>query len=134
MTSEPYKYSLRMSRTSRIAIRIIIMHQHITYRFVLYAGYSLKRSDVTGNRFEWELGEKRLYMTPPPPPYIIVLASSVTTKEVKAIEFRRIPNQPYCAYDLLIFTVYHPEVGYARSELRFVNGPNRETYHPFLFS
>ena len=41
--------------------------------------YSVKRSDVTGNRF---------YVTPPPP-YFIVLASSVTTMKVKAIEFHR---------------------------------------------
>ena len=51
--------------------------------------YSVKRSDVTGNRFEWELGEKQRYVRPPPP-YLIVLASSVTTMEVKAIEFHRI--------------------------------------------
>ena len=35
-----------------------------------------------------ELGEKQLYYTPRP--YFIVLASSVTTMEVKAIEFHRI--------------------------------------------
>ena len=49
---------------------------------------SVKRSDLTGNRFEWELGQKRLCETRPP--YFIVLASSVKTKEVKAIEFHRI--------------------------------------------
>ena len=49
----------------------------------------MKRSDVIGNRFELELGETKLYR-PPPPPYIIVLASSVTTMEIKAIEFHRI--------------------------------------------
>ena len=56
-----------------------------------------KGSDVTKNRFEWEQSYIR-----PPPPYIIVLASSVTTMEVKAIEFHRIlvfnqfyyPNKP----------------------------------------
>ena len=43
----------------------------------------MKRSDVTGNRFEWELGQNKVI-------YFIVLASSVTTMEVKAIEFHRI--------------------------------------------
>ena len=33
-------------------------------------------------------GKRKLYKTPPP--YFIVLASSVTTMEVKAIEFYRI--------------------------------------------
>ena len=46
------------------------------------------RSDVTGNRFEWELGENS-YVTPPPP-YFIVLGNSVKILEVKAIEFHRI--------------------------------------------
>ena len=44
----------------------------------------MKRTDVTGNRFEWELGEK-LYKL-----YFIVIASSMTTMDVKAIEFHRI--------------------------------------------
>ena len=48
---------------------------------------SVKRSDVTGNRFEWELGDNSYIR--PPPPYFIVLASSVTTMDVKAIEFHR---------------------------------------------
>ena len=47
-----------------------------------------KHSDVTGNRFEWELGENKVNKTPLP--YFIVLASSVTIMEVKAIEFHRI--------------------------------------------
>ena len=50
--------------------------------------YSVKRSDVTGNRFEWQLGENKLNNTPPP--YFIVLASSVGISEVNAIEFHRI--------------------------------------------
>ena len=47
--------------------------------------YSVKRSDVTGKRFEWEQSYIR-----PPPPYFTVLASSLTTMDVKAIEFHRI--------------------------------------------
>ena len=47
----------------------------------------MKRSDVTGNRFEWELGENKVMQDPLPSPYFIVLASSVNAKEVKAIEF-----------------------------------------------
>ena len=49
----------------------------------------MKRSDVTGDRFEWELGEKQSYIRPPPP-HFIVSASLVTTMEIKAIEFHRI--------------------------------------------
>ena len=47
--------------------------------------YYVKRSDVTGNPFEWLLGETILYKTPHP--YFIVSASSVKTLEVKTIEF-----------------------------------------------
>ena len=45
-----------------------------------------------------------------------------------------IPNQPSVrmTYES-IFAVYHPELGYARSELRYIDDPNRQTYHPFLF-
>ena len=54
--------------------------------------YFVRHSDVTENRFEWKLGEKlyKLYKTPSPRPYFIVLASSVTTMEVKVIEFNTI--------------------------------------------
>ena len=51
--------------------------------------YSVKRSDVTGNIFEWLLGEKQCYIRPPPP-YFTVLVNSVRILEVKAIEFHRI--------------------------------------------
>ena len=54
----------------------------------VYSQNSVKRSDVTGNRFEWELGENKVIR--PSTPYFIVLASSLTTMEVKAIEFHRI--------------------------------------------
>ena len=46
----------------------------------------MKRCDVTGDRFEWELGENKVIWVP----YFIVLANSVTQMEVKAIEFHRI--------------------------------------------
>ena len=52
--------------------------------------YSVKRSDITGNCFEWELDEKSYRYIRPIPPYFIVLANSVTTMEVKAIDFHRI--------------------------------------------
>ena len=54
--------------------------------------YFVRHSDVTENRFEWKLDEKlyKLYKTPSPRPYFIVLASSVTTMEVKVIEFNTI--------------------------------------------
>ena len=45
---------------------------------------SVKRSDVTGNRFEWNLVKTTLYNYPPLP-YFLVLAGSAKTKEVKAI-------------------------------------------------
>ena len=49
---------------------------------------SVKRSDVTGNRLNGSSVTTKLHKTPPP--YFIVLDSSVTTMEVKAIEFHRI--------------------------------------------
>ena len=71
--------------------------------------YSVKRSDVTGNRFEWQLGEKSSYVRPPPP-YFIVLASSVTTMEAKAIEFHIIGLLPTnLRYPgICVVTTYHP--------------------------
>ena len=48
---------------------------------------SVKRSDVTGNRFEWQVKTK-LYNTPFP--YFIVVASSVKILEGKANESHRI--------------------------------------------
>ena len=59
-------------------------HSDIRYGLPLQHN-SVKCSDVTGNRFEWELGEKnKLYQTPS------LLAGSLTTMEVKVIEFHRI--------------------------------------------
>ena len=60
----------------------------------------VKRSDVTGNRLEWNSVKKKLYKTPPP--YFIVLASSGTTMEVKAIEFHRI-----CCFSIHIIKILH---------------------------
>ena len=54
----------------------------------------VKRSDVTRNPFEWQLGDNNVKR--PHPPYFIVLGSSMKTLEVKAIEFTDIkfPNEP----------------------------------------
>ena len=54
---------------------------------------SVKRSDVTGNRFQWMGTRWKQSYIRPPLPYFIVLASSVTTMEVKAIEFHRIAHK-----------------------------------------
>ena len=42
---------------------------------------------------------KKCYIAPPPP-YFIVLASSMKTKEVKVIDFRRIVNE--CCWHRLV--------------------------------
>ena len=65
----------------------VMLLQSLRY-YNIYIIRALKRSDVTGNRFEWEHGETKLYKTPLA--YFIVSASSLTTFEVKAIEFHRI--------------------------------------------
>ena len=50
-----------------------------------------------------------------------------------SIRMLAIPYQSYSSYDIRIFTAYHPELWYARSELWSIDDQNRETYHPFLF-
>ena len=66
----------------------LILSKYTKIQLGLHGSYSVKRSDVTWNRFEWELGEKQDYVRPPPP-YFIVSAGSVKMKEVK-VEFYRI--------------------------------------------
>ena len=70
---------------------------HSTRSFVdcelLHTVNSVERSDVTGNRFDWQLGEKKSYITPLPP-YYIVIVSSVKILTVKAIEFHIIVVGP----------------------------------------
>ena len=48
------------------------------------AFYSVERSDITGNRFEWDSVKRKLLTSPPP--YLKILK----ILEVKAIEFHRI--------------------------------------------
>ena len=58
-------------------VKIYVESASQRWEDVSFLYHSVKRSDVSGNRFEWE-------------PCFIVLASSVTIMEVKAIEFHKI--------------------------------------------
>ena len=56
---------------------------------LVFARNSVESSDVTGNRFEWQLDQNNVILNPLPRPHFIVLDGSVKTLGVKAIEFHR---------------------------------------------
>ena len=62
----------------------------VALAFAVYQGILCNAAlDVTGNRFEWQLGE---YIVIYHPPYFIVIASLVKILEAKVIKFHRIPQ------------------------------------------
>ena len=79
------KYALTYTTLACVLCIVLLL----LYNYEVWFQYSVKRSDVTGNRSEWLLGAYFECYVRHHPPYFIVLASLMKTLQVKAIEFDR---------------------------------------------